>query len=31
MAEGITIRITGDDSEFLQTLASLESEAQATL
>ena len=28
MAEGITIRITGDDSEFLQTLASLESEAQ---
>ena len=31
MAEGITIRITGDDSEFLQTLASLEGEAQATL
>ncbi len=31
MADGIQIRITGDDSEFLKTLSSLESSALATL
>ena len=31
MADSIRIRITGDDSEFLRTLASLEDSARATL
>ena len=31
MADGIQIRITGDDSEFLKTLSSLENSALATL
>ena len=31
MADGITIRITGDDSDFMRTLASLEEETRAAL
>ena len=31
MADGITIRITGDDSDFMRTLASLEEQTRATL
>ena len=31
MADGITIRIVGDDSDFMRTLASLEEQTRATL